>query len=174
MNKERVAPRLFERVRIVTIQPPNYPHSGAFSDLVATLASAFATLGAQVDTTVNQPFVGEGINVLVGAHLIGAGFPLPENCIVFNVEQIRSGHDAQSAHYLALLKRFLVLDYSQRNIEHIRQRTGNENVYLCRIGNDAATGAYCAGAHAGCRCPVLWRGERAAQDNPGCARRGGT
>jgi hypothetical protein len=127
-------PRLFERVRVVTIQPSGYAHSAAFDELVVCLAGGFAALGAQVDTSINQPLVGDGINVLVGAHLIGPGYPLPDNCIVFNVEQIRSGRYAQPTHYLDLLKRFLVLDYSARNIEHIRQRTGNEHVYLCKLG----------------------------------------
>ncbi len=134
MNRERLPPRLFERVRVVTIQPPGYVHSAAFDDFVACLAGGFAALGAQVDTSVNQPLMGEGINVLVGAHLIGPGYPLPDNCIVFNVEQVRSGRYAQPTHYLELLKRFLVLDYSLRNIQHMRQRTGNEHVYLCKLG----------------------------------------
>lgn len=134
MNREVVPPRLFERVRVVTIQPPGYAHSAAFDDLVACLAGGFAALGAQVDTSINQPLVGDGINILVGAHLIGPGYPLPDNCIVFNIEQIRSGRYAQPTHYLELLKRFLVLDYSARNIEHLKQRTGNEHVYLCKLG----------------------------------------
>jgi hypothetical protein len=138
VNREVVPPRLFERVRVVTIQPPGYPHSAAFAELVVCLSAGFAGLGAQVDTSINQPLVGEGMNVLVGAHLIGPGYPLPDNCIVFNVEQIRSGRYAQRTHYLELLKRFRVLDYSPRNIEHIRQRTGNEQVYLCKLGTMSA------------------------------------
>ncbi len=134
MNREVLPPRLFERVRVVTIQPPGYAHSAAFDDLVACLASGFAALGAHVDTSVNQPLVGDGINVLVGAHLIGPGYPLPDNCIIFNIEQIRSGRYAQPTHYLDLLKRFLVLDYSARNVDHIRQRTDNQHVYLCKLG----------------------------------------
>jgi len=135
MSRERVPPRLFERVRVVTIEPTGYAHSAAFDELAVCLAAGFAGLGAQVDISTNQPLVGDGINVLVGAHLIGPGYPLPDNCIVFNIEQVRSGRFAQSTHYLDLLKRFLVFDYSARNIEHIKQRTGNEHVYLCRLGS---------------------------------------
>ncbi|HEX6834532.1 MAG TPA: hypothetical protein VF132_13425 [Rudaea sp.] len=127
-------PRLFERVRLVTIRPPDYVHSAAFDELVATLAAAFAALGSQVDTAINQPLVGEGINLVFGAHLIAPGVALPANCILFNLEQMRSGRLAQNPQYAELLRRHLVLDYSARNAALIREQTGNPQVHVCAIG----------------------------------------
>jgi len=127
------APRLFERVRLLTIQPPGYAHSAAFAELVEGLAAAFATLGADVDTAVNQPLVGEGVNVVFGAHLIAAGVSLPGNAIIFNLEQLHSGMLVQP-HYLELLRRRVVIDYSARNAALLREQTGNAHVHVLRIG----------------------------------------
>lgn len=138
MSAEKTAPRLFERVRLVTIRPNDYPHSAAFDELSAGLAAAFAELGSQVDTTINQPLTGEGINIVFGAHLIAPNVSLPSNSIIFNVEQIGTGVMAQAAHYVELLKRHPVLDYSARNAALLKERTGNEHIHVCKIGYTSA------------------------------------
>jgi predicted SAM-dependent methyltransferase len=127
------APRLFERVRLVTIQPNDYPHSAAFAEIVATFAAGFEALGSHVDKTINQPLIGEGINIIFGAHLIAAGYVLPANTIIFNLEQMSRFVKLQP-HYMEFLKRFTVLDYSERNAAVIRERTGNEHIHVCKIG----------------------------------------
>lgn len=126
-------PRLFERVRIVSIRPPDYPHSGAFAELIDVFAAAFTALGAQVDVTTNQPLLGEGVNFVFGAHLIAPNVPLPPNSVIVNLEQMRNGAFAQP-YYLDLLKRHPVLDYSPRNIARIREQTGNTHVYPFKPG----------------------------------------
>jgi len=126
-------PRLFERVRIVTFQPPNYPHSAAFDELALGLATAFAALGSQVDVAVNQPLQGEGINLVLGAHLIAPNVVLPGNTIIFNTEQIRSGGLVQS-HYLDRLRGHPVLDYSERNAALICARAGHAHVHALALG----------------------------------------
>ncbi|MFT3791748.1 MAG: hypothetical protein QM741_11895 [Rudaea sp.] len=126
-------PRLFERVRLVTIQPPGYAHSGAFAELVDGFRAAFAALGAQVDAAVNQPLAGEGVNFVFGAHLIAPEYPLPQGSIIVNLEQMRRGMHVQP-HYVELLKRHAVLDYSARNVARIIELTGNRHVHPCRIG----------------------------------------
>jgi len=126
-------PRLFERVRIVTVRPPDYPHSAAFDELVVGFAAAFSALGVQVDTSINQPIGNEGINIVFGAHLVAPNMALPSNCVIVNLEQMRSGHFAQP-HYVELLKRHPVIDYSARNVARTRELTGNPHVHLFRIG----------------------------------------
>jgi len=133
MSVPATPPRLFERVRIVTIRPPDFPHSAAFDDLSATFAAAFAALGAQVDVATNQPLLGEGINFVFGAHLIAPNVPLPPNSAIVNLEQMRGGRFAQP-HYLDLLKRHPVFDYSSRNVARIREQTGNAHVHLFKPG----------------------------------------
>ena len=92
-----------------------------------------AALGAQVDVTTNQPLLGEGVNFVFGAHLIAPNVPLPPNCVIVNLEQMRDGLFAQP-YYLDLLKRHPVLEYSARNAARIREQTGNAHVYLFKPG----------------------------------------
>ena len=126
-------PRLFERVRVVAIQLPNYAHSAAFDELVESFVQAFEALGAQTDSAINQPLIGEGINLVFGAHLLAPTITLPPNSIIVNLEQMRDGLFAQP-HYLQLLKRHPVLDYSPRNVARLRQQTDNAHVHAFEIG----------------------------------------
>lgn len=126
-------PRLFERVRLVTIRPPEYAHSAAFNELVTLFGSTFSVLGSQVDASFNQPLVGEGINLVFGAHLVAPAVVFPPNTIIVNLEQMRGGAFVQP-HYVELLKRHLVLDYSARNVERIKELVGNPHVYAFKIG----------------------------------------
>jgi len=128
-----LAPRLFERVRLLTIQPPEYPHSAAFDELSLGLGAAFAALGAQVDRAVNQPLSGGGINLVFGAHLIAPQVLLPANSIIVNAEQIGSGKLVQP-HYMDLLQRHAVLDYSPRNVALLRERLSHPHVHAFRLG----------------------------------------
>lgn len=137
MSAEPAPPRLFERVRLLTIQPPNYPHSAAFGELVDGMAGAFTTLGSRVDAAVNQALLGDGINLVFGAHLIAPNLALPPNSLIVNLEQMHHGHFAQPS-YVELLKRHPVLDYSARNVARIRALTGNPHVFRFGVGYDPA------------------------------------
>ena len=125
--------RLFERVRLVTVRPPDYAHSAAFDELVSGFAAAFAALGTQVDTATNQFLGGEGMNIVFGAHLLSPTVRLPPNSVIVNLEQMHDGHFAQ-AYYIDLLQRHPVIDYSPRNVARIRELTGSEYVHSFRIG----------------------------------------
>src|SRR5215471_3741146 len=133
MSGPLVAPRAFERVRLLSVQPPGYPHSAAFDELALGLRAALTTLGAQVDLAANEPLADDGVNLVFGAHLIAAGVALPPNSIIVNAEQIGGGKLVQP-HYLDLLRRHAVLDYSPRNLALLRERTGNDHAQLLRIG----------------------------------------
>lgn len=126
-------PSLFDRVRIVTVRPPNYAHSAAFDELGVTLHAAFAALGAQVDASVNQTIGNEGINIVLGAHLVAPKVALPSNCVIVNLEQMGTGYFAKE-YYVEVLKRHPVLDYSARNVARIRELTGNPYVRQFKIG----------------------------------------
>ncbi|MDR3096744.1 MAG: hypothetical protein LBV73_06685 [Paraburkholderia sp.] len=134
MHNRPAAPRLFERVRIVTIQPRGYPHTGAFREYALGLETAFAALGAQVDAADNQLLMGEGVNFVLGAHLLAPGMALPPNTVVINLEQMRTSWAGQLPHYLDLLRKHLVLDYSQSNVERIREATGNQHIHILTPG----------------------------------------
>lgn len=128
------APRLFERVRIVTVQPAGYAHSAAFREYASALLAAFATLGAQVDAADNEILAGDGVNVVFGAHLLAPGTALPSNTIIVNLEQMRAGWPARIPHYLEMLRQHPVLDYSPSNVERIREITGNAHVHVLTPG----------------------------------------
>jgi hypothetical protein len=127
-------PRLFERVRIVTAQPAGYPHSGAFQEYAFGLLAAFAALGAQVDAAENEFLAGDGVNVVLGAHLFAPGTVLPSNTVIVNLEQMRAGWAAQKPHYVEMLRQHPVLDYSPSNVERIRELTGNAHVHVLTPG----------------------------------------
>jgi hypothetical protein len=112
-------------------------HSAAFDELIALFVAAFSALGAQVDGAANQPLVGEGINIVFGAHLVAPTVTFPANTIIVNLEQMRGGLLVQP-HYIELLRRHLVLDYSARNVERIREMTGNAHVHVFKIGTMSA------------------------------------
>jgi hypothetical protein len=126
--------RLFERVRIVTIYRAGYIHSAAFREYAFGLLAAFAALGAKVDAADNELLVGDGINVVFGAHLLDPGAELPPNTLIVNLEQMRAGWPAQFPHYIELLRRHVVFDYSPSNVCRIRELTGNPHVHVLRPG----------------------------------------
>lgn len=134
MQNPATVPRLFERVRIVTIQPAGYPHTGAFREYVLGLREAFAALGAQVDATDNHLLMGEGVNLVIGAHLLAPGVALPPNTVVVNLEQMRTSWAARLPHYREVLSKHPVLDYSRSNVERIREVTGNVHVHILTPG----------------------------------------
>ncbi|MEM5311615.1 hypothetical protein [Paraburkholderia sp. JHI869] len=127
-------PRLFERVRIVTAQPAGYAHSAAFQEYAFGLRAAFAALGAQVDAADNEFLAGDGVNFVLGAHLLAPGTVLPSNTVIVNLEQMRAGWAAQMPHYLEMLRHHPVLDYSPSNVERIRKLTGNAHVHVLTPG----------------------------------------
>ncbi|WP_321936779.1 hypothetical protein [Paraburkholderia sp. J8-2] len=134
MQNLPVPPRMFERVRIVTARPAGYAHSAAFQDYAFGLRAAFAALGTQVDAAENEFLAGDGINFVFGAHLLAPGTVLPSNTVIVNLEQMRAGWPARIPHYVEMLRRHPVLDYSPSNVERIRELTGNAHVHVLTPG----------------------------------------
>ncbi|HKT95252.1 MAG TPA: hypothetical protein VJS30_01795 [Paraburkholderia sp.] len=138
MHNPPTAPRLFERVRIVTIQPAgnpgSYPHTGAFREYALGLRAAFAALGAQVDAADNQLLGGDAVNFVLGAHLLAPGTELPPNTVVVNLEQMRTHGFALQPHYVDVLRKHVVFDYSPSNVKRIRELTGNAHVHVLKPG----------------------------------------
>ncbi len=112
-------PPAWRRVSLVTITPDGNPHSAAFDDLVLGLDGALKSLGVDAERR-NNAFGNSGINLLLGAHLIGSqelAERIPWNTVIINLEQV-TGFDVRSRPiYLSLLNRLAVWDYSVRNIE---------------------------------------------------------
>jgi hypothetical protein len=129
-------PPAWRRVSLVTITPDGNPHSAAFDDLVLGLDGALKSLGVDAERR-NNAFGNSGINLLLGAHLIGSqelADRIPWNTVIINLEQV-TGFDVRSRPiYLSLLNRLAVWDYSVRNIEELRRITRSPYVRHFAIG----------------------------------------
>jgi tetratricopeptide (TPR) repeat protein len=121
-------PALFRRVRLVAIRPEGYAHTAVFDDLVTGLSSALSALGCASDVSAH----GDGVDLVVGAHLLDASVDLPSHAVVFNLEPASALANNQA--YLERLRRNAVLDYSARNASWIRSETGNAHVQVLGIG----------------------------------------
>ncbi|HEY6897980.1 MAG TPA: hypothetical protein VI279_12015 [Rhodocyclaceae bacterium] len=96
------------------------PLHPVFADIAETLCHGLQELGAQaqVSGAVAQP----ALNIVFGAHQLADWSPLaPETTVIFNLEQLGAGAEVVSQAYLDQMRRYVVWDYSQRNIDWLRQ-----------------------------------------------------
>jgi len=129
-------PEHWRQVQLVLIEPDNYPHAAGLSDLLAAFGHAFARLGVRTEI-VRNAFSTQGMNVVLGAHLIGSravADSVPANTVIVNLEQLRGNNLEAQSIYADLLQRLAVWDHSQRNIAELRALTGNERVHRIGIG----------------------------------------
>ena len=130
--KNAVPPRLFERVRLIKMQPPGFPHSASFDDIMASFAASLKEMGSEVDGVVTGPFIEDGINLVFGADLVLPSYVFPQNTVIVNLEQL-GGRDLPNA-YVERLGMHPVLDYAQGNIDLLRIRVNPDNAHLFTIG----------------------------------------
>ena len=128
-------PAGWERARLVLFRPPDYPHALALNETVDFFLYSLRRLGCETQRAENELMTG-GYNILFCAHLLGQGTAvgLPENCIVYNTEQIESGSSFDSPGYRGLLERYVVWDYSARNVEQLARALGHRRVYHVPVG----------------------------------------
>lgn len=108
------------KINLVVMQPAGYVHSLGFLDTARYFRHHFRLLGAQVLISKNR-MRADSLNVVFGAHL---GFP-PEWCeryvmVFVNLEQLGSHGANLSPAYLALLKRYPVIEYAEHNVKAYR------------------------------------------------------
>ncbi len=116
------------------VTPPDYPHSGAFSEVALGLQGGFRELGINAPiVTVRERISGK--TIVVGANLLPRlpGAKPPGKSILYNLEQITPCSDWLTADYLKLLRRHRVWDYSRYNIGQLEQ-LGIRNIIHCPIG----------------------------------------
>ncbi len=94
------------------------PGVGPFGELAETLVFALRRLGFAADVAYNR-FSRSRPLVVFGAHELTADemARLPASAVIYNLEQIGSGSGHVGGHYLDLLRRAHVWDYSRRNVE---------------------------------------------------------
>lgn len=117
------------------VSPPDLVWSHVFDEVALAFQSAFRTLGHNVPIVTDSRQI-EGTAIVFGANLCPMyKIPLPDHCIVFNLEQVHpaSRWFQPDYGYIELLKQHSVWDYNRQNIEALRQ-FGIEGVVHCGIG----------------------------------------
>lgn len=101
----------------------------ANSDIIKPLMYALRQLGYSVDYKENS-ISKFGTNIVFGIqdfHALDIR-SLPENIIIYNVEQAVGGSKAMYPHYLKAMARFPVWDYSKRNALFLSSRLRNKRI----------------------------------------------
>jgi hypothetical protein len=119
------------------VSPPNYLHSKCFEEVALALCSGLNELGHEAKV-VTSSFDIRGRTIVLGAHLLAgpASFmdsvDLPDDMIIYNLEQVCEGSPWMTEQYLDLLRgqydgkhikihrKFEVWDYSEKNIEALK------------------------------------------------------
>lgn len=119
---------------ICVIQPKNYVHSAAFTELAELVTCGLADLGHVARCNTNQ-IHRDATNVLIGVHLLPTREleQMPDDTIVLNTEQIHADDSSWRATILSFASRLRVWDYSDRNIAFLRSR-GIDHVRKLPIG----------------------------------------
>ena len=117
------------------VSPPGLIWSHVFDEVALGLQSAFRTLGYTV-AIVTDPQRIEGVPIVLGANLCPMyKVALPNNAIIYNLEQAHPGSRwfDRSYGYIELLKKHSVWDFSKSNIAALKV-FGIDDVIHCAIG----------------------------------------
>lgn len=103
---------------VVIITPVGYVHSQAFREVAETLQFGLSRLG-HAACVVHAPVNGYR-NIILGAHLVGkAGVSLPEDAVIYNLEQVDNESRTLTRNVLPLYRRHAVWDYSATNLGNL-------------------------------------------------------
>jgi hypothetical protein len=106
------------RWAITVISPDGYPHSEAFREVAESLHYGLLELGHDSVLT-KETQLEQRRHIVLGSHLLGPHQRLPDDSILFNLEQITPGSPWLSPALLERFRRHEVWDYSRRNIEQL-------------------------------------------------------
>ena len=104
-----------------------------FKDLAEAIHHGLTELGF-TSYLSQSTIINEAQNILFGAHLIPDQSALPENSIIFNLEQLASDSHYCNENYFNCLKTHTVWDYSQKNIDYLNDKHINSDAVLIPIG----------------------------------------
>lgn len=110
------------RFAVSVITPPGYVHSQAFSELAESLHHALLALGhdSVLSTRTDNR---RRRHIVFGANLlVKRPQPLPEDSILYNLEQLGPDSPWDTPAYRELLSRYRVWDYAQSNIRRLAER----------------------------------------------------
>ncbi|WP_280424567.1 hypothetical protein, partial [Nocardia carnea] len=105
----------------VTIAPPaSYPHREAFREVAETVHIALLRLGVDSVLSGDLDLPGRRHIVFGSNTLSWWNLAVPDDAVLFNLEQISADSQWVTADLLALFRRHTVWDYSLRNIAALR------------------------------------------------------
>ncbi len=104
-----------------------------FKDIAEAIYYGLAELG--ITTYIHQgAVIPEAINIIFGAHLIPDQKLIPADAIIFNLEQLESKSHYVNENYIECLRNHKVWDYSQRNINFLKNSNINTQAKIVPIG----------------------------------------
>jgi SAM-dependent methyltransferase len=123
------------RWRIVIYSPPLYSHAAAFLEVAESVMFAIRHLGFHCDMAYNALLPG-AVNILFGSNLMdqSTADQLPDDTILFNLEQIDSESNWLKRALPGLIARLETWDYSARNIENIKRLFPARSLHHVPIG----------------------------------------
>lgn len=99
------------------VSPPGYPHAECFRDVAETICDGLIRIGH--DAAVTTHIRSGTKHIVLGAHLLALGDRLPEDSIIYNLEQLPDNANFATAAYYDLLRRHQVWDYTHVNMREL-------------------------------------------------------
>ncbi len=100
---------------VTVLSPAGYPHSAAFAEIAETLHHGLRSLGHD-SVLCTDPGVPGRRHIILGSNLLPqCPQPLPQDAILYNLEQIDSGSEWMRPELIELFRTRTVWDYSERN-----------------------------------------------------------
>jgi len=122
-----------DRFCIWIVSPADTPHHHAVDEVAFGLSAAFQRLGGQAPIVRDPRAIGSRRPIVFCAHLLDSTSRLPEDAIIFNLEQITPPVLAALPGYLERLKGHEVWEYSQTNLRQL-ESLGVPRRRFCGIG----------------------------------------
>ena len=106
--------------------------SPIYNDITETLRFGLTELGYQVHCL--SAIVNSAVNILLGSQTFGNWEIVPRNSILFNMEQMGSSSLYITDTYIDQLRKYTVWDYSQRNVDWLKNQGINDAAIYVPIG----------------------------------------
>ncbi len=104
------------RYTVWIVSPKGYIHSQGFESTALTIAATIRDMGYECGIAIT-PDACLGRTIILGGHLLQESDPIPNNAIIYNLEQLPNN---VSAHYLSLMQTHETWDYSKINIAWLK------------------------------------------------------
>lgn len=119
---------------VCIIKPEGYVHSAAFTELAELIGFSLQDLGHGAVINTNQIYA-DAVNIIIGCHLLDSGYiqQVPKTSIIINTEQVYNDQTAWNPNIFKWASGFETWDYSNRNIEKLRE-AGASHIKFLQIG----------------------------------------